>query len=559
MYDNTNAIGLQTIYVRLTDFLNGLCPYCSSAVDELYPSSGHSFQTLDGWVNMVVYWYECTNPACTGPGRFKAPQPYVLPYKKFGQDVWVFIIQEWERFKTNPAEISQRMGYMGVIISEQRVRDILDEYMLLKDGMVDEETAAIVKKQGRIIIGCDGTPTWGGKESFWTFYDVLSGRLLHAELLHSADRDTLFKIFKSIDDRHGVEVTGFLSDHQNSIVQACMAFDPSLPHQTCHFHYLRNHWTFIELKDTHLNKLLQKEVNGLSIMEREYNGGTFYSIGHKVEKNRFFLPLIKLLKKAVNHQTEEFDKLKGIKAHDDLALIIKCIDAELEMLDPNLRPVIQLKACRDQLHQTLENTRGLYEEVKELDGVFQTIRATINQKDITRTSLERQLESMYTGLWKEHKVTAGYHSLEELKTVRARYSLDNATVLCQWRRLWDSHRSNLFHYLNVAGMERTNIYNEQLFSQLKRQVSKTSGKAHESYMVFTRGNYRVADISSSNTFTVHEVLARYDLKHLRALKEPLNVRKSEALSWHGCAHVDTRALAKLCEMIRERGWEETSD
>ena len=168
MHDTTMAIGVETLYIRLNDFWNGLCPYCGLAVEELYPDAGHIFRSVDKWINAVTYWYECTNPSCSGPGRFKASQPYVLPYKKFGQDVWLFTCLEWERFKTIPKEISKRLSFQGVLISEEVVADMLDTYKLLKEGKIDEKTAELIKNQGRIIIGCDGTPTETGKPSLWT-------------------------------------------------------------------------------------------------------------------------------------------------------------------------------------------------------------------------------------------------------------------------------------------------------------------------------------------------------------------------------------------------------
>jgi hypothetical protein len=77
-----------------------------------------------------------------------------------------------EAFKATPKEITKRMRFRGVMISDDLVADILDAYKLLKEGRVDEETLKKIKKQGRIIIGCDGTPSETGKPSFWTFYDV---------------------------------------------------------------------------------------------------------------------------------------------------------------------------------------------------------------------------------------------------------------------------------------------------------------------------------------------------------------------------------------------------
>jgi hypothetical protein len=44
MYDNTNAIGFETIYNHAADFLDGLCPHCKEPVKELYPDKGILFE-----------------------------------------------------------------------------------------------------------------------------------------------------------------------------------------------------------------------------------------------------------------------------------------------------------------------------------------------------------------------------------------------------------------------------------------------------------------------------------------------------------------------------------
>jgi hypothetical protein len=284
MYNSTKSVGHQTIYVRLYNFGDGFCPFCKSDAEEIYPDSGHSFSSFDGWKNVITYWYRCTNPKCPSGGKFKAPQPYVLPYKKFGQDVWVFICTEWERFKTTPDEISQRLAYKGVYISEETVAQILQDYKLLKDKGIDKETLRVVKQQGRVIVGCDGTPTHSGSNTLWTFYDVLNGRMLYVAYLAHSDHDTLCKIFHFIHDQYDVPITCFLSDHQPSIFKASHDFDPDIPHQTCHYHFLRNHWVFLEEKDIHMNKGLRKMVNSLSIGKSEANGGTHYSKDVKLRR-----------------------------------------------------------------------------------------------------------------------------------------------------------------------------------------------------------------------------------------------------------------------------------
>ena len=353
MYDTTKALGHKTVYVRLRDYGCGRCPFCGFEVEEKYPSSGHSFQSLDGWMNVITYWYQCNNSKCPSGGRFKAPQPYVLPYKKFGLDVWLFACQEWERFKTSPEEISERLEYKGVYISDDTIQEIIESYVLLKDTHINELTLEAVQKQGFAIVGCDGTPTESGDHALWTFYDVISGRMLYAAYLAHADWRTLRDIFKDIRQNYHVPIKAFLSDHQGSIVKACRNYDPSIPHQTCHYHFLRNHWNYIEEKDRNMNKKLRKMVNGLPIGSSEPNGGTYYSKGIKVEKRRFFDPLHRHLKKLVNLKSDEFEELRGMRAYEVLNRVLAELENELETLNKDLRPTKQLIVVRTKLKRKL--------------------------------------------------------------------------------------------------------------------------------------------------------------------------------------------------------------
>lgn len=555
MHDTTRAIGVQTIYIRLNDFWNGRCPYCDAEVEELYPDAGHLFRSIDKWINMVTYWFKCTNPSCTGPGTFKAPQPYVLPYKKFGQDVWLFVCLEWERFKTTPEEISQRLLYLGVLISEDVVAEILDTYKLLKEGKLDQETVDIITEQGRIIIGCDGTPTETGKPSLWTFYDVISGRMLHVEFLKHADHDVLLRIFRSIQEKYGVPVKGFLSDHQPSIVNACKEFDPTLPHQFCQYHFLRNHWSFIEEKDRHLNKELQILVNKLPIRIKDTNGGTIYTPGFKVDKQEFFAPLAKLLEKSVNFKDEEFVQLRGVLAFEALEKITTSISEELQNLDQELRPVKQLVVTRDLLKETLDKLQPLHLDIKELISLFQVIRTKLGDPGLLRDDKVEQLTHEYAATWEIHKENAGYRERDDVKTLQPKHSLSNDIILCQWCRLWETQKNGLFHYMDVDGMKKTNVANEHVFEELRREVVKAHGESHETYMILTRGIFQVKNISSKDAFTVQEVLTRYDINDMKALREPLQERIDEQISWYKNAPLVTDAVHIIAQKIQNKAWE----
>lgn len=555
MYNSTDCLGTQTIYVRLRDLGFGFCPFCKMEVKELYPDSGHSYFALDGWKNQITYWYECTNPKCPSGGKFKAPQPYVLPYKKFGQDVWIFVCEEWERFKSNPEEISRRLGYKGICICEDVVSHILEDYKLLKNEGINKKTYDVVQKQGRIIVGCDGTPTESGSATLWTFYDVLSGRMLDVAYLLHADHKTLCKIFHKIHDAYGVPIACFLSDHQPSIFKASKLFDPDIPHQTCHYHFLRNQWVFLEDKDIHMNKELRKMVNGLSINKSEPKGGTFYSNNIKVEKNSFFEPLIRHLKKSVNFKKDEFNSLKGMKAFNALTLIVNQIDDELKTMDLGLRPTKQLMAMKQIINQKLNELKPEYNDLVELNIMFQLIRTTLGNEEISKDNKIEKLEEIFTELFAMNKSKENFQKRSDIKAKQSKYNLKNSLILCLWCHLWDTHKANLFFYYDIEGLEKTNIYNEQLFSQLKREVVKAHGRAHKNYMVLTRGDIYLTNICSKDAMNIQEVLTRYDLKELKLLHQPLKDKiKKERDYFRGSTTLNS-SISKIAEKIRKKSWE----
>lgn len=556
MYDSPKALGVQTIYVRIGDFGPKKCPYCGSTdIVEKYPSSGHSFLSMNGWKNVIQYWFECLNPDCSGPEQFKAPQPYVLPYKKFGNDVWAFICREVDRYKSGVSEIKLRLFDLGVDIDEDTIGSIVKEYQLLKSGKIDETTMAIIKKQNRIIIGVDGTPIATGESALWTFYDVISGRLLYADYLLHANEETLIKIFEKIYKNFNVPVDAFLSDHQISIVNACHTFNKDIPHQTCHYHYLRNHWVYLDTIDTHLNTELRSMVNSLGIGKSDSNGGSNYSKGIKVNKQDFFQPIVKLLKQAVNHKEEEFDVLRGVEGYHNLSKIVHALETDIQNCNSTLRPVIQLNGAIELIKNTLNEKLDLFNQLNSLYERFQRIRMILESPDLKKTDKMTQLNLFYNDLWNEAHNAAGYEILSAVKATTAKYDQTNAFIYCQWCRLWNSHEHNLFFYYDVPGLEKTNIYNEQLFSIIKRQTLKIHGQAHQKYMLLTRGENIAKDLCAKENFTVHEILTRYDLKGIKELEQPLNDRIKVQRGNFRRSLQNQDEVQLIIQKIQDRIWE----
>src|SRR5437899_7578433 len=65
-----------------------------------------------------------------------------------------------------------------------------------------------------------------------------------------------------------VPITGVISDGQESIRKAVARALPGVPHQLCHFHYLREAARPISEADRHAKKELKKRVRGIRPIER---------------------------------------------------------------------------------------------------------------------------------------------------------------------------------------------------------------------------------------------------------------------------------------------------
>jgi hypothetical protein len=65
-----------------------------------------------------------------------------------------------------------------------------------------------------------------------------------------------------------VPIGGVISDGQHSIRKAVQAMLPDVPHQLCHFHYLRETAKLVYEADRHAKKELKKVLRGIRPIER---------------------------------------------------------------------------------------------------------------------------------------------------------------------------------------------------------------------------------------------------------------------------------------------------
>jgi hypothetical protein len=264
--------GRQEVLVPLAS----ACPACGSPLRAAYDNR-RTVATLGGLVRLTLTVRRCHRRGCDRfrkPYRPEAEGRWALPQHEFGLDVVALAGSLRHTQHRSVPEIHAELTRRGVSVCERTVTNLLDRYdELLALARTDpkrlrEATAA----QGRVILAIDGLQPDVGHEVLWVVRDCLSGEVLLAKSLLSGTRADLAALLKEAVGALAVPVAGVVSDGQQSIRKAVAEALPGVPHQLCHFHFLREAALPIYEADRHAKVRLKKEVRGVRPIERSVEG-----------------------------------------------------------------------------------------------------------------------------------------------------------------------------------------------------------------------------------------------------------------------------------------------
>jgi hypothetical protein len=256
--------------------LTRACPACGGPLWAAYKTQ-RSVTTLDGTVRLRLQVRRCRDPLCPRHGLPLRPEQegrYALPEHEFGLDVIALIgTLRYAQHRSVP-EIHAELTRRGVPLCTRTVTNLLDRYdellalSLADTGRLRRATAAA----GRVILAIDGLQPDVGHEVLWVLRDCLSGEVLLARSLLSSTRDDLARLLTEVRQALDVPIAGVVSDGQGSIRKAVQKALDGVPHQLCHFHYLREAAKPIFEADRHAKKELKKRVRGVRPIERKVEG-----------------------------------------------------------------------------------------------------------------------------------------------------------------------------------------------------------------------------------------------------------------------------------------------
>jgi hypothetical protein len=233
--------------------------------------------TLSGPVRLRLRIRRCEAPDCPRfhvPYRPEAEGALALPQHEFGLDVIHLVGVLRHRDHRSVPEIHAVLRGRGVEIAERSVTNLLDRYdELLATAMTGtRRLRRVLKGQRGVILALDGLQPDVGHEVLWVVRDCLSGEVLLARSLLSGRGVDLEPLLREAAGAVGVPVLGVVSDGQTSIRRAVERALPGVPHQLCHFHFLREAALPVFEADRHAKVELKKQVRGVRPIERALEG-----------------------------------------------------------------------------------------------------------------------------------------------------------------------------------------------------------------------------------------------------------------------------------------------
>jgi hypothetical protein len=252
------------------------CPACAVPMRIDY-HNGRCLTTLDGVTHLILHVRRCHNAACPRyrrPYRPEAEGRLALPHHEFGLDVIALVGSLRHAQHRSVPEIHQELTRRRLVLAPRTVSNLLDRYDELRAlaSCDAERLRPLLQKQGRLILALDGLQPDVGHEVLWVVRDCLSGEPLLARSLLSARQQDLAALLTEVVQALQVPVAAVVSDGQHSIRKAVAQALPGVPHQLCHFHYLREAARPIYEADRHAKKELKKTVRGVRAVERQVEG-----------------------------------------------------------------------------------------------------------------------------------------------------------------------------------------------------------------------------------------------------------------------------------------------
>jgi hypothetical protein len=451
------------------------CPECQQRTQARYKNF-RTITTLDGVLHLTLSIRRCNNPACPRflrPYRPEAEPRFALPYHEFGLDVMALVGRLRHAEHRSIPEIHRELTGRGLLVAQRTVTNLLDRYDELRAlATADpERLGPLLRQQRRVILAIDGLQPDVGHEVLWVLRDCLSGEILLAKSLLSSTATDLAGLITEVQTALPVPITGVVSDGQGPIRKAVQEALKGVPHQLCHFHYLREAAKPISEADRHAKKELKKRVRGIRPIERQAEEAAPDQDDEEAEIVRGYCAAVRA---ALTDDGLPPLAASGLKLQDRLSQIAASLDqvaARAGGLPGGLKRLRQL------LRRGLEETAALFPPVREAyKWVKRVARILKNQEQLAAPKVRRRLVQLLVRM-RQAAATADEPSVQK--------------GLRHFLKVTKSYWPGLFACYESSDLPRTNNDLEHAFGSHRDHERRASGRRRASPGLVVMGSARV--------------------------------------------------------------------
>ena len=446
-----------------------LCPACQHKLWAEY-ANHRTVTTLDGVLRLTLRTRCCPNMRCPRwgvPFRPEAEGHFALPHHEFGLDVIALVGRLRYAEHRSVPEIHRELQRRGLVIAERTVTNLLDRYDELRALYTADPDRLRQRLAGQeqVVLALDGLQPDVGHEVLWVLRDCLSGEVLLARSLLSAAQADLAALLREVKDALPVPITAVVSDGQASIRKAVAKALPGVPHQLCHFHYLREAARPLYEADRHAKKELKKRVRGIRALERKAEGED----DTEAEVVRAYCQAVR---SALTDDGRPPLAASGLKLHARLTAIA---DSLSRVARRRALPGA-LERLRTLVRRGLEETATLWPPVRVAYGwVEKVARLLANAAQLPAKVLRRRFGRLLA------RIRGA--ATQAPKAVREE--------LAHFLKVSASYRPGLFVCYEQPGVPRTNNDLEHLFGSHRYHERRSSGRKQGSPGLLVRGAVRV--------------------------------------------------------------------
>ena len=243
------------------------CPHCHWKLKRWSTLWCKSLSTLASRVRVFSQGYRCSNPDCPEPEAiYRSTEAETLSVPGCSYGIEVIVEVGYQRFwlqRTIP-EIHTLLKER-VLISERQILNLLAHFLaLLRAGQPTKmaDLRPQWQKLGGLVLSIDGMQPEKGHPALYVVREVQADVTLMAEILETADHQTLAARLLEPIKAWGLPVKGIISDAQESIRLAVAQVWPDQPHQNCQFHCLKEAGRPTFEADRALKTRLKKKLRG---------------------------------------------------------------------------------------------------------------------------------------------------------------------------------------------------------------------------------------------------------------------------------------------------------